>query len=97
MRPHEFHDGAAAFPVAAGVVLFVLLLAVAAAYFLWRRGRLVLPDLGRRSLEDDAKQILAERFARGDIDTDEFMERASILNWTPGTDPVPAGRRRRRR
>lgn len=34
----------------------------------------------RRSPEDTAKQILADRFARGDIGTDEFMERSSILS-----------------
>jgi putative membrane protein len=38
------------------------------------------------SPEAEAKKILAERFARGDISSDEFMERASILNWTPGSD-----------
>ena len=32
------------------------------------------------SPEADAKKILAERFARGDITSDEFMERASVLN-----------------
>ena len=39
-----------------------------------------------RSPEADAKRILAERFAKGEISTDEFMERASVLNWTPGSD-----------
>jgi putative membrane protein len=39
-----------------------------------------------RAPEAEAKTILAERFARGDISSDEFMERASVLNWTPGSD-----------
>ena len=39
-----------------------------------------------RSPESEAKKILAERFARGDITSEEFMERASVLNWTPGSD-----------
>jgi len=50
-----------------------------------------------RSPEDEAKQILAERFARGDITSDEFLERSSILNWTPGTDPLPSKPRKNRR
>ena len=41
---------------------------------------------GSQSPESEAKKILAERFARGDITSDEFMERASVLNWTPGRD-----------
>jgi hypothetical protein len=40
-----------------------------------------------RGPEAEARRVLAERFARGDISTDEFMEKASVLNWTPGTDP----------
>jgi hypothetical protein len=41
---------------------------------------------GNRSPEAEAKKILAERFARGEINSDDFMERASVLNWTPGSD-----------
>ena len=57
---------------------------------LWRTGRLPLGNLGKRSPEEDAKRILAERFARGDITSDEFLERSSILNWTPGAQPLPS-------
>ena len=46
--------------------------------------------------EDEAKQILAERFARGDISSDEFLERSSILNWTPGAQPLPSKSRKKR-
>jgi hypothetical protein len=42
--------------------------------------------------EEDAKRILAERFVRGDIASDEFLERSSILNWTPGAEPLPSKR-----
>lgn len=60
-------------------------------------GKLPLGNLGKRSPEEDAKRILAERFARGDITSDEFLERSSILNWTPGAEPLPskAGKKRR--
>ena len=44
-----------------------------------------------------ARSILAERFARGEIDGDEFMERASVLNWTPGVEPLPQPHKKHRR
>ena len=45
---------------------------------------------------DEAKRILAERFARGDINSDEFLERASMLNWAPGTNPLTTKRGKNR-
>jgi putative membrane protein len=78
--------------------LLLLLLLVLAALYLWRQGKLPLPGLAsHRSPEDDAKSILAERFARGDISSDEFLERSSILNWTPGSEPLPSKARKNRR
>jgi putative membrane protein len=71
------------------LLILILLLALTALY-LWRRGSLQLPKLGRPRPEDEAKRILAERFARGDMTSDEFLERSSILNWTPGADPLPS-------
>ena len=85
----------AALPVVGGFTLLLLLLAGLAALYLWRSGRLAVPAPSRSRLpEQEAKRILAERFARGDISTDDFLERASLLNWTPGADP---GRYRNRR
>ena len=67
--------------------LFLLLVA-ASLFFLFRTGRVGPPPWSQhRGPEAEAKRVLAERFARGDITTDEFMEKASVLNWTPGTDP----------
>jgi uncharacterized membrane protein len=77
--------------------MLLLLLLVLAALYLWRQGKLPLPKLASRSPEDEAKRILAERFARGDINSDEFLERSSILNWTPGTEPLPSSPRKNRR
>ena len=71
------------------LLILILLLALTALY-LWRRGGLQLPKLARPRPEDEAKRILAERFARGDMTSDEFLERSSILNWTPGADPLPS-------
>jgi putative membrane protein len=78
-------------------VLF-LLAVLGTLFFLARSGRLGTPPWGpsRQSPEFEARKVLAERFARGDISSDEFLERASILNWTPGSDAYPESRRRKR-
>jgi uncharacterized membrane protein len=78
-------------------MFFLLLVALTvAALYLYRTGR--LPALGRFTRpapEEEAKRILADRFARGDISSEEFMERASILNWTPGSEQWAAQTRKR--
>jgi putative membrane protein len=80
-----------------GFMLLLLLLAGLAALYLWRSGRLAVPAIARSgSAEHEARRILAERFARGDISSDEFLERASMLNWTPGADAGPYRDRRNR-
>lgn len=94
-----FDGGSSVLPLVDSLLLLLVLLAGAVVFYLWRKGKLTLPTLAaRRSPEDQAKQILADRFAHGDISTDEFMERSSILNWTPGSDPSPSrGSRKRSR
>lgn len=94
LEGHGHHDGfgggSSMLPFFDSLLLLLVLLAGAVAFYLWRKGKLTLPNLtARRSPEDGAKQILADRFARGEIGTDEFMERSSILNWTPGSDSSP--------
>ena len=73
-------------------LLFFALL-IGGVFFLVRRGKIGPPPWvnAARSPEHEAKQVLAERFAKGEISTDEFLERASVLNWTPGTDQWPGG------
>ena len=67
--------------------LFMLLVLGTLLFFLVRDGQFGPTSVAsNRSPESEAKKILAERFARGDISSDDFMERASILNWTPGSD-----------
>ena len=90
--PHGFDGGFSVLPFVGGLVLLLVLLG-SLAWYLWRQGRLTLPGFGPRpSAEDEAKQILADGLARGDISTDQFLERSSVLNWAPGSDPVPARR-----
>ena len=71
----------------------------ASMFFLVRSGRISPPPwiAQHRSPEGEAKRILAERFARGEISTDEFMERASVLNWTPGSEAWNQGKPRKKR
>jgi putative membrane protein len=98
--PHGWEDSSLSMlPFVGSFMVLLLILGLAlTAFFLWRSGKLPLPNLGKsRSPEEDAKRILAERFARGDITSDEFLERSSILNWTPGAEPVPAKSRKSRR
>jgi len=96
--PHGWEDHSlSVLPLIGNFVFLLLILAlVATGVYLWRTGRLPLGHLGRARPEEDAKRILADRFARGDISTDEFMERSSILNWTPGVEPVPSKRGKKR-
>jgi putative membrane protein len=94
---HAFESSLSMLPFLGSLLLLLLLLLVLAALYLWRQGKLPLPKLAsHRSPEDEAKRILAERFARGDISSDEFLERSSILNWTPGTQPLPSKPRKNR-
>ena len=96
--PHGWEESSFSALPFLGTFLLLVLLASLAALYLWRQGKLSLPAIGGvRSPEDEARRILAERFARGDISSDDFMERAAILNWTPGSDTMPAAQRRTRR
>jgi len=97
--PHGWEDHSiSVLPLIGNFVFLLLILAlVASGVYLWRTGRLPLGNLGRARPEEDAKRILADRFARGDISTDEFMERSSILNWTPGAEPLPSKAAKKRR
>jgi putative membrane protein len=96
--PHGFDGGSAAMPFLSGFLVLLFLAAAFTAFYLWRQGKLTLPGFApRRAPEDEAKRILAERFARGDIDSDDFMERSSILNWTPGSETLAARPRKKRR
>ncbi|MFZ1117397.1 MAG: hypothetical protein WAN44_16400 [Propionibacteriaceae bacterium] len=96
--PHGWEDHSfSVLPLIGNFVFLLLILAlVATGLYLWRTGRLPLGNLGRARPEEEAKRILAERFARGDIASDEFMERSSILNWTPGVEAVPSKRGKKR-
>jgi putative membrane protein len=101
-EPSTFASGAlppfVPFLGAAMFLLFLLLVLGTLLFFLVRNGQLGSSAWATsRSPETEAKRILAERFARGDITSDEFMERASVLNWTPGSESwdIRKGKKRR--
>ena len=77
-------------------LLFLLLLV--GVFFLLRHSVLGGPPswVRQQSPEHEARRILAERFARGDISSDDFLERASVLNWNPGSEVWRQGPRRNR-
>ena len=77
------------------ILLLFLLAGAVTSFLLWRTGRLPMRSVNSsRSPDVQARQILAERFARGDISSEEFLERCATLNWTPGIDRVARGRKR---
>lgn len=94
----EEHDGPLLEVLGAVIPLIAIIVIVGALLYFYRRGwrpRLPILDGGSEPPEVEARRILAERFARGDLSSEDFMERASVLNWTPGSDDLsPHGRRR---
>lgn len=86
-------------PFMGGLMFLLLLLLLAGTvFYLVRTGRISPPSWAssRTAPELEARRILSERFAKGDITAEEFMERASVLNWTPGVEPSAAKRRPRK-
>lgn len=102
--PGPWAGGPPPFVLFAGGSMFLLfLLFCVATFLLVRRGTFGAPPwlAGQRAPEAaqapeaEAKKILSDRFAQGEIGPEEFMERASVLNWTPGAEQwaEPAKRR----
>ncbi len=102
MRPDLWDGGPPPFlpflPFLGGFMFLLFLLLLVGLFLLARRGTFGPPPwlAGSRAPEAEAKKILADRFANGDISADEFMERASVLNWTPGSEQWPQPTKKRR-
>ncbi|MFC7329969.1 SHOCT domain-containing protein [Marinactinospora rubrisoli] len=73
-------------PFAGVAMLLLTVLVIAIAVLVVSRRTGGRPPWARPTPEETARTVLAERFARGDIDAAEFLERAGALNWTPGAD-----------
>jgi putative membrane protein len=69
--------------------IFWIVVIVAAILLLKRE----VPNLGRPIGPSHALRILEERYARGDISRDEFLERREVLLRTsrPASPPPPVG------
>ena len=83
-------------------MLFLTLLIIGATLFLLSRRGIIGPPPwvkhgGLHSPEGEAKRILAQRFASSEISSEEFMERASVLNWTPGSESWPEVKTKKKR
>ena len=83
--------------------LLTFLLIAAVVFFLVRKGRIGPPPwvtggsrVGPFSPEFEARKVLANRFANGEISSDEFLERAAARNWTPGIDHRPENGKKRK-
>jgi putative membrane protein len=72
MMPYGWHDGAS------GVIWMILSWGLIIAV-LWVLMRAFTPDSDRRQRPRDPKEILAERFAKGEIDAEEYHERLRVL------------------
>jgi putative membrane protein len=62
-------------------------LAIGAIVMLFRSDKSSRP--GETAGRQHPEQILAERFARGEIDEDEYRARADVLHHTPAADLAP--------
>jgi putative membrane protein len=67
-----------------GIVWMIVSWSVIVA-LLWFAFRAVTRDDKRRELPRTAKDVLAERFAKGEIDADEYHERLRVLEEPPHT------------
>jgi len=89
--PDGWENSFSILPLIGSVGLLMVVLLVVAALYPWHQRKASLPNRGISGRpEDEAKRILAERFAQGDISADEFLERSSILSSTPGGDLLPS-------
>jgi len=75
MMPYGWHDGGW------GIVWMILSWGVIVA-LLWAAVRVFAPDRDRREPPRDPKDVLAERFAKSEIDVEEYHERLRVLEET---------------
>ena len=72
MMPYGWNDGGW------GILWMILSMAVMVTLIVVAI-RAFAPGDSRRELPRDPKDVLAERFAKGEIDSDEYRERLAIL------------------
>jgi putative membrane protein len=82
MMPYGWHDGGW------GVFWMILSWGVMIS-IVWAMFRAFAPDRNSGEPLHDPKAALAERFAKGEIDADEYRERLRVLD---GTDVPTTGR-----
>jgi len=73
MMPYEWHDGGWG-------LLWMVLSWGALVAFTWAAIRAFATSGHRREAASDPKDLLAERFAKGDIDAEDYHERLRVLD-----------------
>ncbi len=73
MMPYGWHDGGWG-------ILWMLLSWIAIIAVVWALLRPWWPERDRREPGRDPKELLAERFAKGEIEADEYHERLRVLD-----------------
>lgn len=72
MMPYGWHEGGW------GIAWMILSWSVIVA-LIWALVRIFTRQSDRRERTRDAKDVLAERYAKGDIDAEEYHERLRVL------------------
>jgi putative membrane protein len=72
MMPYGWHDGSWG-------ILWMVMLWGAIVVLVWLIARAIRPDAGGAARPRDPKEILQERFARGEIDEAEYRSRLNVL------------------
>jgi putative membrane protein len=76
MMPYGWHDGSWG-------ILWMVVSWVALVVLVWVIVRAIRPEDGGAERQRDPKEILQERFARGEIDEAEYRSRLKVLEAEP--------------
>lgn len=75
----QWMEGAGWWAMGAGMLLWVLVLAVVVGLVVWAINRTTGSAGGARSGGDSAEEVLRRRFAAGEIDAEEYERRLTVL------------------
>ena len=80
---HDYGSGAATWEfMVVGMLLFWTFVAVSVVFLIRRSGGMESPE-PRGDGTDRAEMTIRARYARGEIDEEDFAPRRDVLRWTP--------------